>query len=170
MSYQFYNDTATLKFVENGQAKNLSKSLVSLTVQGDDLVIGYDGNENWLRIAYTLVTVPSSASAEDLRSTLNGYLPEAVVATVDTSGLATASNQTDGSQKTKIYQDGADVSKNNGAWMKFSNDQITKSASGALLVNTPSILFDGTDFTQLKINGVAATDNYDLFNQFIALL
>lgn len=54
-----------------------------------------------------------------------------------------SATQTDGTQITKVYQDGADVSKNNGAWMKFSNDQITKSASGALLVNTPSILFDG---------------------------
>ena len=53
------------------------------------------------------------------------------------------SNQINGNQKTKIYQDGQDVSKDNGIWMRFSNDQITKSASGALLVNTPSILFDG---------------------------
>jgi hypothetical protein len=30
--------------------------------------------------------------------------------------------------------------------------------------------FDGTEFPQLKINGLAASDNYDLFNQFIALL
>jgi hypothetical protein len=30
--------------------------------------------------------------------------------------------------------------------------------------------FDGTEFAQLKINGVAATDNYDLFNKFTALL
>jgi hypothetical protein len=49
----------------------------------------------------------------------------------------------DGTQKTQLYQEGASVGKNNGAWMKFSNDSITKSASGALLVNTPTILFDG---------------------------
>ena len=30
--------------------------------------------------------------------------------------------------------------------------------------------FDGTTYSQLKINGAAATDNYDLFNNFIALL
>lgn len=30
--------------------------------------------------------------------------------------------------------------------------------------------FDGTEYTQLKINGAVCTDNYDLFNQFIALL
>lgn len=30
--------------------------------------------------------------------------------------------------------------------------------------------FDGTEFNQLKINGSEATDNYDLFDQFIALL
>ena len=48
-----------------------------------------------------------------------------------------------GTQKTQLYQDSANVGKNNGAWMKFSNDSITKSASGALLVNTPTILFDG---------------------------
>ncbi len=48
-----------------------------------------------------------------------------------------------GTQKTQLYQEGANVGKNNGAWMKFSNDSITKSASGALLVNTPTILFDG---------------------------
>lgn len=47
-----------------------------------------------------------------------------------------SATQTDGTQRTKVYQDGADVSKNNGAWMKFSNDQITKSASGALLGKT----------------------------------
>ena len=46
-------------------------------------------------------------------------------------------------QPVSIIQDGANVGKNNGAWVKFSNDSITKSASGALLVNTPSILFDG---------------------------
>lgn len=49
----------------------------------------------------------------------------------------------DGTQKAQIYQDSANVGKNNGAWVKFSNDSITKSASGALLVNTPTILFDG---------------------------
>ena len=108
MAYQFYNDTATLKLVENGQAKNLSKSLISLTVQGDDLVIGYDSEPNWLRIAYTDVTVPSSVSADALRNTLNGYLPEAVVATIDTTGLATSSNQTDGTQKTQIVDEAGD--------------------------------------------------------------
>lgn len=89
MSYQFYNDTATLKLIENGQAKNLSKSLISFTVQGDDLVIGYDSNENWLRIDYTQVTIPSELSAEALRNTLNSYLPQTFTATIDTSGLAT---------------------------------------------------------------------------------
>jgi len=66
-------------------------------------------------------------------------------ASIDTklTSQATAANQTNGDQRTKIYQDGADVSKNNGAWMKFSNDTITKSASGALLTNSPTILLDG---------------------------
>jgi hypothetical protein len=30
--------------------------------------------------------------------------------------------------------------------------------------------FDGTDFSELQINGVSATDNYDLFDTFIAQL
>lgn len=82
MAYQFYNDTATIKIVENGQAKNLSKSLITLTVQGNDLVIGYDSNENWLRIPYTAVTLPASASAELLRDTINSYLTQTVSANV----------------------------------------------------------------------------------------
>jgi hypothetical protein len=30
--------------------------------------------------------------------------------------------------------------------------------------------YDGAEYPQLKINGVVTSDNYDLFNQFIALL
>lgn len=103
MSYQFYNDTATLKVVENGQAKNLTKSLVSLTVQGNDLVIGYDSNENWLRVTYTDVTVPASASAEALRSTLNGYLLLEINTTDIENTLSNIEgNQTNGSQVTQV--------------------------------------------------------------------
>jgi len=68
------------------------------------------------------------------------------------TGAATAANQTDGTQKTQISQEGATVGKNNGAWVKFSNDSITKSASGALLVNTPTILFDGKTLGADDIN------------------
>ena len=30
--------------------------------------------------------------------------------------------------------------------------------------------FDGTEYVQLKVGGVTASDNYDLFNKFIAFL
>lgn len=78
-----------------------------------------------------------------LKADLSETQPVSVASLPLPSGASTSANQTNGTQKTQIYQEGADVGKNNGAWMKFSNDSITKSASGALLVNTPSILFDG---------------------------
>ena len=89
MSYQIYNDTATLKVVENGQTKSLAKGLVKVEAFGDYLIIGYDGNENYIKVLYTSVTVPSSASADALRNTINGYLVQSFSASVDVSTLAT---------------------------------------------------------------------------------
>jgi hypothetical protein len=62
---------------------------------------------------------------------------------VEANIQAVKQQQTNGTQKTQIFQDGLDVGKNNGASIKFSNDSITQSASGALLVTTTFILFDG---------------------------
>ena len=89
MSYQIYNDTATLKVVENGQTKSLAKGLVKVEAFGDYLIIGYDGNENYIKVLYTSVTVPSSVSADALRNTINGYLVQSFSASVDVSTLAT---------------------------------------------------------------------------------
>jgi hypothetical protein len=106
MSYQIYNDTATLKIVENGATRNLAKAVCGVRDFGDYIVFSYDGNNDYLKILYTDVTVPSSASATALRNTINGYLNQTFTASIDTSLIATSANQTNGTQQTKIT-DGA---------------------------------------------------------------
>lgn len=91
MSYQFYNDTATLKIVENGQIRNLAKGLIGIRDFGNYIIVSYDGTDNFLKILYTDVTVPSNVSATDLRNKLNDYL--VTQTSINTTGLATSSKQ-----------------------------------------------------------------------------
>ena len=129
MSYQIYNDSATLKIVENGATRNLAKAVCGVRDFGDYIIISYDGNDNYLKVLYTDVTVPAAASATALRNTLNGYLTQTFAATIDTSLIATSANQTNGNQKTKIT-DGAGVVNT-----KQLGTQLTSSDVG-LVTNT----------------------------------
>lgn len=74
MSYQFYSDSATLKIVENGQVRNLAKGLCGIRDFGDYIIISYDGDDNYLKILYTDVTVPANVSATDLREQIKSFL------------------------------------------------------------------------------------------------
>lgn len=129
MSYQIYNDTATLKIVENGSTRNLAKAVCGVRDFGDYIVFSYDGDNDYLKILYSAVTVPSSASATALRNTINGYLNQTFSANIDTSSIATSANQTNGSQLTKIT-DGAGVVNT-----KLINTQINGN-DVALVTNT----------------------------------
>ena len=93
MSYQIYNDTATLKIVENGATRNLAKAICGVRDFGDYIVFSYNGDNDYLKILYSDVTVPSSASATALRNTINGYLTQTISTTIDTTGLATSAKQ-----------------------------------------------------------------------------
>lgn len=129
MSYQIYNDSATLKIVENGATRNLAKAVCGVRDFGDYIVFSYDGDNDYLKILYTNVTVPAAASATALRNTINGYLNQSFEATIDTSLIATSANQTNGDQKTKIT-DGAGVVNT-----KQLGTQLTSSDVG-LITNT----------------------------------
>lgn len=71
---QIYDDNSVLRLVVNGASQILAKALVSVRVYGNDVVIGYDGNEDYYRLAYTDVSVPTVTSAEDLRQKIGEYL------------------------------------------------------------------------------------------------
>lgn len=91
MSYQFYSDSATLKIIENGQVRNLAKGLIGIRDFGNYIIISYNGDDNYLKILFTDVTVPSNESATDLRNKLNQYL--VTQTTINTTGLATSAKQ-----------------------------------------------------------------------------
>ena len=99
MSYQLYNDTSTIRIVENGKAISLPKT-IALKVFGNELQIFLNEDSPYISIDYTTVTVPVVTSSEDLRSQVEAWLDGGVTVTIDDSNIVAAI--TDGTQKTQL--------------------------------------------------------------------
>ena len=91
MSYQLYNDTSTIRIVENGKAISLPKT-IALKVFGNELQIFLNEDSPYISIDYTTVTVPVVTSSEDLRSQVEAWLDGGVTVTIDDTNIVDAIN------------------------------------------------------------------------------
>ncbi len=102
MAVQITDDGATLKIVWPEGTKYISKSGLTITVEGDYVVI-LDEDQVQYRYTYQEVSTPSSASAAALANTLQNYLDTNQQYADQTTGTTAAKYLLDMSFGTKGY-------------------------------------------------------------------
>ena len=101
MSVQLYNDTSSIKLVRGTDVYNIDRSC-DLRIYGQELHITSNGGKSYYVVNFSDVTVPVVANIEALRVAVEAWKEDTISATIDTTGLATSANQTNGNQVTQV--------------------------------------------------------------------